>query len=104
MSVLIELSMFPLGQGESVGEEVSRIIDMIRGSGHAYKLTAMGTIIETSNLTDALALVERAYSVLENAGCQRVYACVKLDIRKGESLRMKQKIDSVVDRIGNVDQ
>ena len=104
MSTLIEFSMFPLGHGESVSEEVSLIIDMIRGSGHAYKLTPMGTIIETSTLEDALVLVERAYSVLENAGCQRVYASIKLDIRKGKSERMEQKIGSVMDRIGNVDR
>ena len=104
MSVLIEFSMFPIDHGESVSAEVSEIIEMIRRSGHQYKLTAMGTIIETANIHDAMALVEQAYNTLEQQGCNRVYASIKLDIRKGTSWRMTQKISAVENRIGTVDK
>ena len=92
MSVLLEFSIFPTDRGESVSHEVSEVIRLIRESGHDYQLTAMGTLIETAELHEALMLVER--------GCQRVYASIKLDIRAGKTGRMRQKIASVEARIG----
>ena len=102
MSVLIEFSMFPTGRGESLSKEVSDIIEMIRGSGYDYQLTAMGTLVETLKLSDALELVEKAYQILEQKGCHRVYATIKLDIRKHRSFGLTQKIRSIEDRIGEV--
>ena len=101
MSVLMEFAMFPTDKGESVSAEVSRIIQMIRGSGVAYQLTPMGTIIETPTLEAALEIVQHAHDLLDrDAG--RIYATIKLDIRKGQSERMDGKIRSVTDKIGSV--
>ncbi|KRT55072.1 MTH1187 family thiamine-binding protein [endosymbiont of Ridgeia piscesae] len=102
MSVLLEFSMFPTDQGESVSAQVSQVIAMIRDSGVDYQLTPMGTIIETAELSDALALVERAYQLLERQGCRRVYSSLKLDIRQGKDQRLAQKIRSVEEKIGTV--
>ncbi|EGV50533.1 hypothetical protein Rifp1Sym_cw00010 [endosymbiont of Riftia pachyptila (vent Ph05)] len=102
VSVLLEFSMFPTDQGESVSEQVSQVIAMIRDSGVDYQLTPMGTIIETAELGDALALVERAYQLLERQGCRRVYSSLKLDIRQGKDQRLAQKIRSVEEKIGTV--
>ena len=102
MSVLLEFSMFPTDKGESVSEYVSQVISMIRDSGIEYKLTPMGTIIETEELAQAMELVNRAYDILEDAGCNRVYSSLKLDIRKGRSGRLKGKLASVQQKIGAV--
>ena len=102
MSVLLEFSMFPTDKGESVSEYVSQIIKMIRDSGMSYQLTPMGTIIETENLVQALGLVEVAYETLEQAGCNRIYSSLKLDIRQGKSGRLQGKLKSVQDKIGEV--
>lgn len=101
MSVLMEFAMFPTDRGDSVSAEVSRIIEMIRGSGVVYRLTPMGTIIETPTLEEALGIVQRAHDLLE-ADAGRIYATIKLDIRKGKSGRMEGKIRSVTDKIGSV--
>lgn len=102
MSVLMEFAMFPTDKGESVSEAVSRIIRMVRDSGVAYRLTPMGTIVETPTLEAALSIVQRSHDLLkEDAG--RIYATVKLDIRKGREGRMTGKIRSVTDRIGDVE-
>jgi uncharacterized protein (TIGR00106 family) len=102
MSVLLEFAMFPTDKGESVSTYVSRIIELIRDSGHSYQLTPMGTIIETDTLDQALALVKEAYAALEKAGCDRVYSSLKLDIRNGKSGRLKGKVDSIREKIGEV--
>lgn len=101
MSVLLEFSMFPTDKGSSVSEEVSRVIDMIRNSGVDYQLTAMGTIIETESLEQALDVVNRAYKILEPRS-ERVYSSMKIDIRKGKSGRLEGKIQSVEEKIGKV--
>lgn len=103
MSVLLEFSMFPTTEGESLSRYVSPVIDMIRDSGVRYKLTAMGTIIETDSVAEALAIVDRAYAVLEAMGCRRVYASLKLDIRPGLDNRLDTKIESIRSQIGDIE-
>lgn len=104
MSVLIEFSMFPMDVGESVGGAVSGIVKMIRSCGHAYHLTAMGTIVETAEIREALDLVEKSYRVLATEGSKRVYASIKMDIREGKEHRLTGKIQSIETRIGNVNK
>ncbi len=104
MSVLLEFSMFPTSddcrEGASVSGWVSKIIEMIDRSGYPYKLTPMGTVVETGTIKEALQIVEDAYGCLSE--CERVYAALKFDIRRGKSNRLKGKIASVEAKIGTV--
>ena len=102
MSVLLEFSMFPTDKGESVSAYVSRVIAMIRDSGVSYQLTPMGTVIETDRIDAALKIVQQSYDILDEAGCRRVYAAMKLDIRKDRDQRLKGKVDSIRKKIGEV--
>ena len=102
MSVLLEFSMFPTDKGESVSAYVSPVIKMIAASGIEYRLTAMGTLIEAKTLRQALEIVEKAYAILEQQGCGRVYSSLKLDIRQGKDNRLSGKIRSVTEKIGKV--
>jgi len=101
MSILLEFSMFPTDKGESVSDQVSRVIEMIRESGLPYKLTAMGTIIETESMEQALSVVQKAYDLLsEDAG--RIYSSIKIDARSGKTNRLSGKVESIQGRIGDV--
>jgi uncharacterized protein (TIGR00106 family) len=102
MSVLMDFSIFPMDQGESVSAPVSEVIRMVRESGHPYRLTPMGTVVETETLADAMTLVERAADLLDDLGCKRVYSAIKLDIRSGHAGRITGKVESVEERIGAV--
>ena len=102
MSVLMEFSIFPTDQGESVSAHVGEVIRMIRESGVNYRLTPMGTVIETDQLAEALALVEKAGAILQARDCRRIYSAIKLDIRVGQGARLEQKIRSVEQKIGEV--
>jgi len=99
MSVLLELAMFPTDKGASVSSYVARIIGMFDRKGLDYRLTPMGTIIETDDLQSGLEAIADAYAELE-PDCARVYATVKLDIRKGKAGRLTQKIESVEKKMG----
>ncbi|MCX6257689.1 MAG: MTH1187 family thiamine-binding protein [Bacteroidia bacterium] len=103
MSVLMEFAMFPTDKGQSVSNEVSRVIEMIRNSGVRYKLTAMGTIVETDHLSEAMEIIQKAYAVLENDS-SRVYSSINLDIRKGKNHRLEGKIQSIESKIGKVEK
>jgi len=101
MSILLEFSMFPTDKGESVSDEVSQVIKMIRDSGVPYKLTAMGTIIETESMAEALSVVQKAYDLLsEDAG--RVYSSINIDARSNKKNRLNGKVESIQGRIGDV--
>ncbi len=102
MSVLLEFSMFPTDSGESKSAYVSKVIKMVDQSGVNYQLTAMGTLIETATVADALAIVQKAYETLEAEGCNRIYSSLKFDIRKGKEDRLAAKIQSVEAKIGKV--
>ena len=99
MSAMLEFAMFPTDKGESVSAYVSRIIKAIDESGASYQLTPMGTIIEVETLDEALAIIKESFSRLE-PDCGRVYSSLKLDIRKGKTGRLKQKIASIEEKIG----
>ncbi len=101
MSVLVNFTIFPTDKGLSVSEHVSKIIKMIHTCGASYKLTAMGTIIETETLAEVLVIIENAYKILEPY-CDRVYATASFDIRKNKSNRLAQKIQSIEQKIGKV--
>lgn len=101
MSVLLEFAMFPTDKGTSVSLYVSKIIEMIRDSGHSYQLTAMGTIIETNTLEEALEIIGKAYKELEPFS-DRVYSSVKFDIQKNKNNRLSGKIKSIEMKIGEV--
>lgn len=102
MSVLLEMSMFPTDHGESKSEYVAQVISLIRHSGYEYQMTPMATIIETDTIDEAMELASKCYKVLENLHCNRVYATLKFDIRKGHNNRLKSKVEAVEKHIGEV--
>ena len=103
MSVLLEFAMFPTDKGESVSNEVSKVIDMIRESGVPFKLTAMGTIIETDTIEEALNLVKRSYDLISEDS-DRIYSSLKIDARKSQTNRLSGKIESIEKKIGQVNR
>jgi uncharacterized protein (TIGR00106 family) len=102
MSVLLNFAMFPTDKGESVSPYVSKIIKHIRRSGFANQLTAMGTLVETETLPEALSLINEAYKILEE-DCERVYVTANIDIRKGKLGRIDSKVRSIEDKLEGKD-
>ncbi|MBN2887053.1 MAG: thiamine-binding protein [Chromatiaceae bacterium] len=100
MSVLLDLSIFPLDQGLSLSGYVAPVIGMLRDSGHPYRPSPMGTTVETTSLAEALALIEKAQAILDGFGCERIYVVAKFDIRQGPPGRLETKLDAVRERIG----
>ena len=98
MSALIEFAIFPTDHGESKSEYVARVIKMIKQSGVTYQFTPMGTILETDTVAEGMAIVERAYEILQ-VDCNRIYSTIKIDYRAGQSNRLLKKIESVESKL-----
>lgn len=102
MSVLVNFAMFPTDKGTSVSQYVSKIIKLVRDSGFPYKLNPMGTTFETETMKEALDVLERSYEVLKDH--DRVYSVVNFDIQKNKSNRIKSKVESIEQKIGEVNK
>ncbi len=96
--VLLEFSMTPLAQGESVSAEVARSLDIVDRSGLPYQLTAMGTIIE-GEWSDVMAVVTACFEAMR-ADCRRVSTQIKIDYRAGPAGRLQAKVDAVERKLG----
>lgn len=96
--VLLEFSMSPLGQGESVSSYVARVVDIIDKSGLDYQLHAMGTVIE-GEIDEVLSVLKSCFEEL-SSDCDRISCTAKLDYREGASGRLQSKITSVEEKLG----
>ena len=95
---LMELTMYPMGEGESLSSDVARLLKIIDESGLEYRLGAMGTVVE-GEWDDLTALLTRCFRELERDK-SRIAAYVKFDYRKGMTGRLEGKIASVEAKAG----
>ena len=93
MSVIVELSIFPLDKGQSVGAYVARAVKIIQNSGLAYTPGPMGTSIE-GEFDQVMDVVRACFKDLQ-ADCERIYLNVKADYRKDKNNRMGAKVRAV---------
>ena len=96
--VLLEFSMSPMTQGDSVSRFVARSIDIIDQSGLPYQLTAMGSIIE-GEWAEVMAVVSACFEAMQ-ADCDRVSTHIKIDYRAGPGGRLTSKVDTVRQILG----
>ena len=93
MSVLAEVSIFPLDKGASVSPWVARMVKIIRDSGLDYTLHSMGTCLEGS-WSEVMEVIDNCFQDLQQ-DCDRIYLTLKLDYRRGGNGRLEQKVESV---------
>jgi uncharacterized protein (TIGR00106 family) len=96
--VLLEFSMAPLTQGESVSSYVARSLNVIDKSGLPYQLTAMGTIIE-GEWDEVLAVVTACFAEMRS-DCTRVGTHIKIDYLAGPGGRLQSKVAAVENKLG----
>lgn len=96
--VLLEMSVVPLGVGQSVSKYVAKCVELVDRSGLDYQLHAMGTIVE-GELDDVLSLMQACIALLAE-DCDRVTCTAKLDLRKGASGRLRSKVASIEQKLG----
>ena len=96
--VLLEFSMYPTDKGESVGDYVSRSLDIIDRSGVDYRLHAMGTVLE-GEWDDVIDVMSRCFKRMQE-DCHRIAVVAKVDYRKDKTDRLSYKVDRVEKTVG----
>ncbi|MFA6401325.1 MAG: thiamine-binding protein [Salinivirgaceae bacterium] len=98
MSVLMEFAIFPTDKGVHVSDDVSKVVRQIKESEFPYQLTAMGTLVETPTVTEALKIVDDAATLLQTES-SRIYCTIKLDIKKGAQNMLEEKVRAVTGKL-----
>lgn len=98
MSTLLEFSITPLGQGDSVGDAVARALDIVEASGVPYRLNPMGTVLE-GGWNEVFGVVRQCADALGENG-ERLSIAIKVDHRPGVDGRLAAKVESVERRLG----
>jgi uncharacterized protein (TIGR00106 family) len=96
--ILAQLSVYPVGEGVSLGRYVKRGIKIIEESGHTYQVGGMSTAIEVPDLQDLFDLVAKIRQAQFDEGAQRVLIELKVDDRRDKDATLTGKIDSVTSR------
>ena len=97
--VLLEMSIVPLGQGESVSPFVARCVEIVDRSGLSYELHAMGTIVE-GDLPQVLDLMRECIEEVAKSA-NRVTCTAKIDYRQGVSGGIQSKVASVRQKLSH---
>lgn len=95
---LMEFSITPMDQGQSVSPYVARCVDIVAQSGLDYRLHAMGTVVE-GELEPLLRLLQQSFEALQPE-CERISCSVKFDYRSGGDGRLTSKVASVEKKLG----
>lgn len=98
MSVLLEFSMSPFDKGASLGEYVSRSLDIIDRSGVDYVLGPMGTVLE-GEWDEVFDVVRRCFERMQQDS-GRISVSIKVDYRKGRSGGLTSKLARVEEGVG----
>lgn len=96
--MIAEFSITPVGKGESVGELVAKIVDIIDTSGLPYKLTAMGTLVE-GEWDDIQELIKECHFMMKRYS-SRVITFISIDDREGAKGRLEGKVEDVENILG----
>ena len=88
-NINVELQVIPRG-ADDIYAVVDEVIALIAGSGVNYEVGPMGTTME-GELSELLAIVEKAQKVCIDAGASRVLSVVKIDY-KPEGVTIEEKV------------
>ena len=94
MKVLADISIIPLGAGDSLSPYIAACQRVFTEAGLEPRLHAFGTNVE-GEWTQVMDAVRRCHEIVHEMGAPRVTATVKLSTRVDRDQSLAAKIDSV---------
>ena len=98
MSVLLSISVIPIGKGESLSSFVAKAVKEIQKSGLPYEITPMETIIEGDSWEEVMQVAQNVFNALKDE-CNRLVITLKIDYRKGRKQGLIKKVESVKQKL-----
>ena len=96
--MLAEFSIIPIGEGESIGDEIAKVIKIVDSSNLEYKANPMGTVIE-GDWNQVMAVIRECHNAVLADGL-RVLTTISIDDRPRKPNRITEKLASVERRLG----
>ena len=90
--MIVDFSIAPIGEGESLSSSVAEAFAIIERSGIAYEHHAMGTNLE-GDWDEVMAIIKACRDNML-ASSNRVSLSIKIDDRKGAINRIAHKVHS----------
>ncbi len=92
--MIAQLSVFPIGEGTSLGRFVRKGVSVIEQSGYKYEIGGMSTAIEVPDLDALFDLVKKVHAAHLSEGAQRLVIDLKVDDRRDKKASIKSKKSS----------
>jgi uncharacterized protein (TIGR00106 family) len=93
--ILAQLSVYPVGEGVSMGRFVKLGVKVVKESGYTHQVGAMSTSVEVPGLKELFALVTKMHQAQLDEGAKRVIIEMKVDDRRDKEATLAGKIASV---------
>ncbi len=94
--ITAELTIIPIGTSEtSLSEYIAAAVAALDSNGIKYELTGMGTLLESNDLGKIFSAITTAHEAVFKKGAKRVATSIKIDDRRDEERTIKDKINSV---------
>lgn len=89
--MIAQLSVYPIGDGTSLGRFVRKGVSVIQQSGYKYEVGGMSTAIEVPDLDVLFDLVKKVHAAHVAEGAQRVLIDLKVDDRRDKEATIESK-------------
>jgi uncharacterized protein (TIGR00106 family) len=92
--MIAQLSVYPIGEGTSLGRFVKKGVAVIEKSGYAYEIGGMATTIEAPDLDALFELIKRVHQAHVEEGARRIVIDLKVDDRRDKTATIQSKKES----------
>jgi uncharacterized protein (TIGR00106 family) len=96
--MLVEFSIYPLGEGSHIREEIAEVLKVIDVSGLAYQLTATSTIVE-GEWAEVMRFVYTCHERLRERS-DYVVTFIKIEDQNNETRQLVHNVGAVEEALG----
>jgi len=89
--MIAQLSVYPIGEGTSLGRFVRKGVKVIEELGYTYETGGMSTAIEVPDLDALFDLVKKVHAAHVEEGARRVIIDLKVDDRRDKKATIETK-------------
>ena len=93
--MIAQFSVYPIGEGTSLGRFVKKGVAVIEQSGYTYEIGGMATTVEVPDMDALFELVKKVHAAHVAEGARRIVIDLKLDDRRDKTATIQSKKVSV---------
>ena len=93
--MIAQLSVYPIGEGTSLGRFVRKGVAIVEESGLPYEVGGMSTSVEVPDLDTLFGLIKKVHAAHVAEGARRVIIDLKVDDRRDKKATIESKKASV---------